>query len=235
MRTLTCLAFLVVVCAMALPAGATVVYQSAPIDGGNSIPLANDGTPGHPDPGNYIGNQVTLAGTDRDVTNVSEWFGCDDPVVQTPNFTCQLYANDGLGGAPGTLLGSSTVSATSVPFSNWLVSFPFADVAVPDSFTFVFSSTAVQGVNVGMYGPGYTGVANADGPGSIGSALNTVWYLTDSGWVNNNSWAITDGGQANYFGATITAEAVPEPVTMLSLFAGLTGLGAWVRRRAAKS
>ena len=230
-RSLTVIALCCVfaaVCVGTPNAQASVVYQTANDPNtpfANYVPFGNDGTPGHPNPGAYIGNQITLAGSDRYVTDVSVMLGTNSSIPATDLYTCQLYSNDGLGGAPGTLLGSSTVSVTTAG-GVWSTSFPFADVLVPDTFTFVLSSDHPIGTEVGALN------TNTATP-LTGSAVDTVWYSTASGWVSNNTWALDDGAATNLFIATVAAETpVPEPMTMASMFMALGGLGAWVRRRA---
>jgi hypothetical protein len=229
MRALSAVLICAVVFVWSLPSRATTVYQTANDYNtpANFVPFADDGTPGHPNPGSYIGDQVTLAGTDRNVTSVSVTFGTNTAPA-TDQYTCQLYENDGLGGGPGTLLGSSTVTvpSTAIQAGIWSTSFPFADVLVPNTFTYVLSSSHSPGTQVG---PLNTNTATP----LTGSAVDTVWYSTSSGWVSNNAWAETDGATTNLFIATITAETpVPEPMTMASVFMALGGLGFWVRRRA---
>ncbi len=229
MNVLKTLFVVVAVCAICASSGrASVIYQTAdwsvdspyPPGVAEVIPLVDDGTPGHPNPGNFIGNEVTMAGTDRYVTNVTVTFGNYNAPADPSSYTVQLYMNDGSGGGPGTLLGSSTVSFAIGNLLLSPVSFPFADVLVPDTFIFVVSN-AYAATSGSYYGP-----TNTNDPPLIGSGVNTIWYLTDSGWVSNNTWAISDGALTNLFDASVTA--VPEPATLSVLVLG--GL-ALLRRR----
>ena len=132
--------------------------------------------------------------------------------------------------APGTLIASSTVPSNSVPFG-WTIAFPFSNIYVPDTFTYMLSSTFPNDFTDEI---GCVGLYNVtDGP-LVGSGVNTVWYNTSSGppfsWVSNNSWAEADGADTNYFAATVYT--VPEPGTVLLLCcAAGVGIAAILRRR----
>ncbi len=219
-------------------AGADTVYQTAaytvdnpyPVGTYETIPLVWYGANGdQPQPGDNLGNEVTLAGTSRFVNDISVTFGNYHHDPGTFPFTCQIFANDGPGGAPGTLLASSTIENTwntgdSRQFRN---SFPFADVQVPSTFTYVLTTGAPQ-----LQG-NYFGLTPTNDPPLIGSGLNTIWSLTNTGWLAQSDWALEDGAATNLFDATITADsAVPEPITMSLVGMGIFGLGGYIRRRA---
>lgn len=233
-------------------AGADTVYQTPDwtvnnpyYPGAETIPLIWYGagaTHDQPSPGTEMGNEVTLAGTNRNISNVTVTFGNYHHDPGTFTFTCDLYAANGAGGGPGTLLGSSTIQNTwntgdSKRFNN---SFPFANVTVPDTFIYVLSTGApqLQGNYFGLVPSNTAAQAPLDVylPELVGSGLNTIWSNTDTGWVANSDWAPYDGGYSqmtNLFAATITADAtpVPEPITMSLLGMGIFGLGGYIRRR----
>ena len=100
-------------------ADAQLLYQSnTGAAFSNFIPFGPDGTPSRPAPGDRLGNQITLAGTNRLLDDIQVSFGLNTNFGQNPNpatdfYTADLYKNDGAGGAPGTLFASSKVTGTT--------------------------------------------------------------------------------------------------------------------------
>ena len=213
-RLRQCLFSLTALVCVVTPAASAQVYQSTTGSSfSNFIPLGPDGTPGRPVPGDHMGNQITLAGTNRLVDEVRVSFGLNtnfgqNPNPATDNYTVDFYRNDGAGGAPGTLFSTSTVTGTNPGASVLTLSFPF-ETLVPNTFTVVVSSTHptnTAGTLAGVVGP-----YSAGGNPGIGSAVNTIWYNTNpaaTSWVSNSTWAIADGAAFNYFTMTVNASPV---------------------------
>jgi len=181
----------------------------------NAVALGDNGTPGRP-AGDHIGNTVTFSGTDRKLVSVDMMllaFGSG-----SPRFTLDLYA--GANPNTGSLLGSAT-SEQLTPVFGKVLTFQFGGLAVPDTLTYVISSS--------------TGADPASTPASasgvtVGSAVNSLWYGTAPGnFTQNDTWALADGAPNNYLSATF--KAIPEPT--VSALAGLAGLGwlAWLGYR----
>lgn len=189
-----------------------------------------------------LGNQITLGGTDRQLTSVSISFGSFEEDPFSIPFTLTLYKNDGPADPngsgqlqPGTVIASSAVTGTSaggpdgslVPFT---VTFPFTNVAVPNTFTAVV--TAGSGWfdfdsddNAGM-GPSTTSAAP-----TVGSALNTMWVGTPGNFQTSNR-GIAAGGGTNYFSMTVNATPAPSGLTLAGIgAAGLIAFGWWRGRR----
>jgi len=65
----------------------------------------------------------------------------------------------------------------------------------------------------------------------------TSWYLSDSlylsGTLTYDSEGDTGADQMDFYAGDITfqADVIPEPLTMLGVFAGVAGLGGYIRRR----
>lgn len=188
---------------------AQVLYQSnTGAAFSNFIPFGPDGTLNRPAPGDHLGNQITLAGTNRLLDDIQASFGLNTNFGQNPNsatdfYTADLYKNDGAGGAPGSLFASSKVTGTNAGAAVLNLTFPF-ETEVPNTFTVVFSST--HPTNTAGSLAGVVGPYNAGGNPSTGSAVNTVWYNTNpaaTAWVSNSSWAPSDGAATNYFTMTL--------------------------------
>jgi MYXO-CTERM domain-containing protein len=167
-----------------------------------------------------LGVEVTAAGTARFVNELDIGF-TSGGVAATANLQAFLFANDGAGGAPGTLLWQSAVmTGVSLNTLNELIAFSVPSVLVPDTFTWASAITDVTpGVTVG-YVP------------ASGASTGTF----DGTWVGNiASWGSL-GARLETEGRVIaSAVPIPEPSTFfVAGIAGLTGLvGAWVRRRRA--
>jgi len=208
---------------------AEIIYQETSPDG-HLIPLGPDDTPGRPI-GDHVGNQITVAGTQRVVNGALVGFGATSSTgtiaPQVDDYTLAFYLNDGPGGAPGTLFASSTVSASDAA-GVFSVFFPL-HVIVPETFTAVVSSTHPTDTfssDVGVVGP-----LTADAPPSVGSALNGVWYGTGSpgSWQFDSTWALNQS-TTNYIYLALSAVPEPSGLTLMAV-AGAVTLLCSARRR----
>lgn len=154
------------------------------------------------------GDEVTLAGTNRSVTEISIYYISDITTVQgDEQMVVRFYANDGSGGAPGTLLWESApILVRPRPVApdraGWFVQrVVVPNVTVPNTFTWTvqFSGVAnVVGDRVGLH---------LFGPPDVGSSGDDFWFRDAS-----NNWQRSQGtGQPPYrsFGATIWAGGFP--------------------------
>jgi hypothetical protein len=170
--------------------------------------------------GEELGDQITLAGTARLVTQLDLLFRPLFAASLQADTTVRLYANDGTGGAPGTLLYAVTLPQVEYS-AEAVLSIPIPSVAVPDTLTFTasFSNYSVPNAFVGLRV--YT-------PPVLGTTEDFGWFNDGGGFVR-----FGDSRSPVSFYALVTAtQAVPEP-TSLALF-GAGGLGLlWRGRRSA--
>jgi hypothetical protein len=219
--------------ALALCAGtarADVIFQNntdfhQPSGNINYVPFVDDGTPNRP-AGNHLGETITFAGTARLLNSVV--LGIENVGPTTNTYTLALYS--GANPNTGTLLGS--VNLVVGPVFAGMETFNFGSLLVPDTITFVLSSS-------------FTGAGFPDGPVSsniaptVGSGPDSLWYGNSPGnFVANNTWAIADGAVVNYlvaqFNASSPVATVPEPGSLALAGFGLMGLvGYRLRRRTA--
>jgi hypothetical protein len=89
-----------------------------------------------------LGGEVTAApGTSRTVTELDLGF-TSQGLPATTDLQAFLYANDGSGGSPGTLLWQSALmSGVNVDSTNVLIAFAVPSVVVPDTFSFAAAIT----------------------------------------------------------------------------------------------
>jgi hypothetical protein len=163
-----------------------------------------------------LGSEVHAAGTDRIVTDL--FIGLyQQHEAGTGDLQARLYANDGMGGKPGTLLWEGPL-LKGVQFTGGLdlIDFSVPMVLVPDTFTWTVQISNTSPVAVGR--PGFD-------PPTIGSSP-TNWQ------GDGTTWGQVPGSP---YEARIEAVSVPEPSTALLLLAG-SGLvlcgRVWSARRA---
>ncbi len=165
----------------ALPTGEKIVYD-------NSTTLLKffiDGNSAE------WGDGVTLAGTNRVVTNITLIIRSFDDV--TANFIIRIYeGGDDFGASePGALLWTS---ATFVDFplasGTNLYDFAVPNITVPDTLTWTLEFGFVEGVG-----------SRFMDPPTIGSSEDNVWDHNDGVWTPHQF----DVGGANNFGAIINA------------------------------
>lgn len=195
---------------------AEIVYSSPVYDIGTDPGLAYNlipfvalppprDAPGRP-AGPFVGNTITLGGTDRFLTTVS--LG----LWNTGTYTLSLYS--GSDPNTGAFLGSASASGSNVSL-NLNVLFNF-DIVVPDTLTFI-----VSGIEDAYHGP-LSGLAP-----TVGSDPNWLWF-GPSPYGQNNVWATVDALPNTLAGNYLAAQFnTPEPDAVTLLVAMLLGLASW--------
>jgi hypothetical protein len=167
-----------------------------------------------------IGDNVTLDGQNRLLSRFEfEYSALLTPAADKIG-VARIYANDGVGGAPLTLLYESD------PFllDNGLKSVSIdgiSGVTLPDSITWSFGASPL--------GAGEASGLLLYNPPTVGSSDSAYWEKTAVGWVSKVLDVPGQTVPAN-FSARITA--VPEPTTIqLAILGGLAVLGLRSYRR----
>jgi hypothetical protein len=165
--------------ARATPAVFVFNNTANPISGGVFGPSADQ-----------VGNQITLGGDARQITGLS-WLITSQNTDLSAEIETHIYANDGVGGAPGTLLWSSgLLTGVNVSATDTLLSFAVPNITVPNTITVtsrIYDSTPV--------------------------ALGRVFGGTPSVGNLNASWVETSPGVWSHFSGPwgMQVVAVPEP------------------------
>ena len=162
-----------------------------------------------------VGNEVTLGGTSRDIVGVS-WLIDTQNTNLVTGFETWIYANDGLGGAPGTLLwDSGALIGLPISATDTILNVTVPHILVPDVITVTSLIFDTAPVALGRV---------IGGPPTVGS-VNAVW-LEDAGvWAQQSS--------AFIFGLSVSAEPVPEPSTVWLVLGGVVAFVGLSRRRRA--
>jgi hypothetical protein len=160
---------------------------------------------------NEFGDQVNIAGGAGQVfANISFEYYAN--YAQTGGLSLNLYRNDGVGGAPGTLLDSSTLDVVNGGgVASVSLNYDAANI-LPTSFTYAVQFSGIGGANI-------AGLIAGDAVPSVGSSLNDFWEKNGGTWGLKN----LSGG---------AGPVVPEPST-IALFsvAGVGLAGALFGRR----
>lgn len=144
------------------------------------------------------GDEVNPAGISR--TIVELLIGVNQQgFAGTADLQARLYANDGPGGEPGTMLWESALM-DDVPLSGGddLVSFTVPGIEVPDPFTWTIQISDTSPVAAGL--PHY-------GPPSVGGSPDYAWFGAPGSWTKLDLQNPVD-----FMCRIITAEACPEDV-----------------------
>ena len=157
-----------------------------------------------------IGAEIILGGTSR-VVRMLELGVSTQGNDLTAAIQMAIYANNGSGGSPGTLLWQSgPLTGLFVPSTATAISVNVPDIVAPDVFTVTSVIIGSAPVALGRLSPG---------PATIGS-LSGTWVETSPGvWVTGFAFAMQ-------------VEAVPEPSMILPLATILLWLGSVHRIKA---
>ena len=170
-----------------------------------------------------IGDDVTLAGTSRNVNQFQVLITNQFNQNYTGTFTARFF-DIGSNGLPNNLLWQGTAQVTDgLAMQDRTISFSVPNIAVPD--TFVWSIQA----DTSLPSPSATGTDGLgvvlNDPPQIGSSQDTAYFNDGTGWSTFNYHP--DAPDVANYEAVINA--VPEP-TSLGAFA-LAGAALLARRR----
>jgi hypothetical protein len=176
--------------------------------------------------GVQIGDQVTLVGTSRRLTDFScEYFGTNFSGNEFA--TIRLFENNGplfngIANAPGSLLfdsGPMSITPTNRATVGWLWNATEPAVDVPDNFTWTIEFTGIE--------PGEQAGLDLYAPVALGESYGDYWQLNGANWVLLQN---TNGTTVNF--ASRIQATVPEPSSMVLLaLGGIVGAFVWNRRR----
>ena len=172
------------------------------------------------------GDEITLAGSDRFVTSINIFIRGSYPLSSgTVDANVRFYANDGSGGAPGTILWDSGI-VQDIPYVFGLNNFHFnvPSVLVPHTFTWAIQ---LSGVQVKDSYPNYGFGPMFYNPPTVGSSNDFVWDYEIGSWVKYEG---KDGVVFN-LAAQVDASPVSEPTTMLLLGFSLFGLVGYRKKK----
>lgn len=160
-----------------------------------------------------MGDEVQAAGTARLVSELQIGVS-QQGTAGTADLRARLYANDGPGGQPGSLLWESAL-LDDLPLTGGieLIPFPVPLVPVPDTFTWTIQISDARPIGVGL--PFFN-------PPTVGSSPDYAWFGGPGSWTRQ-----TVPIPANLM-ARVTAVggagAVPEPRAAALALTGLLGM-----------
>ena len=145
-----------------------------------------------------FGDQVTLAGTDRILSQLTFYAFLTAPALTTQSATLRFYANSGTNPPVTPFYTTAAVPLTGTGFRSYTIGLTTVP-PVPDTFTWT-----IQFSNLGA---GETAGLLLYGPPAVGSSFNDFWQKDGAGvWSLNQ---INNGNTLADF--AISFSAVPEP------------------------
>jgi hypothetical protein len=193
-------------------AAGSIVYSNTTTHTGTYHEILASGATNGPE----HGNKVTLAGTDRVVTNIAFVMRILGPGAANFHYQARLYANNGPGGQPGTMLWESAKLNGGIDGGADLTyGVPVPNIDVPDTCTVTFQLTdrAIFQAPIGI--ALFT-------PPTVGSAAAGYWNNLGGG-----NWQLAGQAEAP-FGVRLTA--IPAPSSIATLAIGVLVVGRRVRR-----
>lgn len=167
-----------------------------------------------------LGDSVTLSGLNRDLTRFEFEYATDLTPAANKVGLVHIFANDGAGGAPGTLLWESA----TFPLADGIKSVDISGISGVTLANSITWSFAVSGLGVGE-----TAGLLLYNPPSVGTSDSNFWEKDAINW-NSKVLDTGSGTIAANFGARITA--VPEPTTVqLAILGALAAIGYGLNRR----
>lgn len=178
--------------------------------------------------GNTIGDQVILAdnGYGAIITDFSfDLYATGVASDSLATYTITLYANDGTGGTPSTVLWTDSSMFASAPnlTTGTEVNYAGLDISVSSSFTWAISfSNLDSGAAAGL-------VLSTTAP-TTGYDYTDYWLKTDTGWSTQVGTSVSRVDFLASFEGTVVETPEPSSVALLSL--GSASLLFWRRRSA---
>lgn len=143
-----------------------------------------------------IGDEVNAAGTEREIIEILIGVSMQG-FAGTADLQARLYANDGAGGQPGTLLWESVLfDDVGLTGGDDLISFEVPEITVPDTFTWTIQISDTSPVAAGL--PHYD-------PPAIGSSPDNAWFGNGSSWTPLTS----PGGPVNFMAHIVAGGSCP--------------------------
>ncbi|MBM3823537.1 MAG: PEP-CTERM sorting domain-containing protein [Verrucomicrobia bacterium] len=203
-------------------AATTAAWTAANAQGQLEIVYNNSSVPLNASYGSALefGDQVSLQGLNRDLYRFEFEYNASLAPAASKQGLVRMYANDGPGGAPGTLLFETDPFA--LPTGQGTLDFSqIGGVKLPNQLTWTLATAGLSGsekFEVQLFSPP-----------SIGKSADDFWQKNAfGGWTLTVLSSAAGSAPAN-FSARITA--VPEPTTMAFVLGGLALMGVAGYRR----
>jgi hypothetical protein len=172
-----------------------------------------------------LGDEITLAGTAREMVRL-ELLVRPSGATALADTTVRLYANDGAGGAPGTLLYAAFLPQVFYAAPGTLLGVDIPQVLVPDTFTWTIEYDNISGsANLGL---------RVYDPPTVGSSEDFFWRSSPATGFQRQD---PSGFPGNFYARVVATggdePAIPEPATLTLLGIGALGLlgYGWRRRK----